>query len=142
MLVMNGRAIPTAFLNVSKPVGTKQLGYYLRSLPYFVFLEIMDLSELSISELQALQNKISQEIKQRQKEKIAKAREQIMSIAQDAGLPLKELISTPGRGKGMKVAVRYRHPSEPDLQWTGRGHQPRWVREWIASGKMLDALRV
>jgi len=102
----------------------------------------MNLSELSISELQTLQNKISQEIKKRQKEKIAQAREQIMSIAQDAGLPLKDLISTPSRGKGMKVPVRYRHPADPSLQWTGRGHQPRWVREWIASGKTLDALRV
>ncbi len=102
----------------------------------------MDLSELSISELQSLQNKINQEIKKRQKEKIAQAREQIMSIALDAGLPLKDLISAPARGKGMKVAVRYRHPADPSLQWTGRGHQPRWVREWIASGKTLDALRI
>lgn len=103
---------------------------------------MMNLSEFSISELQALQSQISQEIKKRQKEKIAKAREQIMSIAQDAGLPLKDLITPPARGKGMKVPVRYRHPDDPTLQWTGRGHQPRWVREWVASGKTLDALRV
>lgn len=102
----------------------------------------MNLSDLSLGELQSLQNKISQEIKKRQKEKIAKAREQIMSIALDAGLPLKDLMSAPARGKGMKVAVRYRHPDDAALQWTGRGHQPRWVRDWIASGKPLDALRV
>jgi DNA-binding protein H-NS len=102
----------------------------------------MNLSDLSLTELQSLENKIAQEIKKRQKEKIAKAREQIMSIAQSTGLPLKDLINAPTRGKGLKVAVQYRHPSDTSLQWTGRGHQPVWVREWIASGKTLDALRV
>ncbi len=38
-------------------------------------------------------------------------------------------------------AVRYMHPTSMQT-WTGRGKQPRWITEWIESGKSLDALRV
>lgn len=38
--------------------------------------------------------------------------------------------------------VRYRNPSDPAQAWTGRGRQPKWVSEWVGSGKSLDALRV
>lgn len=102
----------------------------------------MNLSSLSLSELHALHNKITTEIKKRQKEEVTKAREQVLAIAQRVGLPLEELINAPAHAKGGKVAVRYRHPADPTLQWTGRGHQPKWVREWIAAGNTLDALRV
>lgn len=40
------------------------------------------------------------------------------------------------------VAVRYRNPSDPGQAWTGRGRQPKWVMDWVQSGKSLDALRV
>ncbi|MBA4095048.1 MAG: histidinol phosphate phosphatase, partial [Candidatus Accumulibacter sp.] len=26
--------------------------------------------------------------------------------------------------------------------WTGRGRQPKWVKEWVEGGKSLDKLRV
>lgn len=38
--------------------------------------------------------------------------------------------------------VAYRHPGDLGLAWTGRGKPPRWITEWIESGKSLDALRV
>jgi ParB/RepB/Spo0J family partition protein len=38
--------------------------------------------------------------------------------------------------------VRYRHPDHPTSTWSGRGRQPKWVREWIEGGKSLDDLRV
>jgi DNA-binding protein H-NS len=40
------------------------------------------------------------------------------------------------------VAVRYRHPDNASQQWTGRGRQPKWVKEWVEGGKSLDKLRV
>nr|WP_329956109.1 H-NS histone family protein [Collimonas silvisoli] len=46
------------------------------------------------------------------------------------------------RGVKAKVAVRYRHPSDASLQWTGRGRQPKWVQEWVSAGKALEELRV
>jgi DNA-binding protein H-NS len=103
----------------------------------------MNLSGLSISELRALQEQVKQEIKKREHEDVAKAREQILAIAQSVGIPLKDLLGAHVRAKKSgTVAVRYRHPSDALLQWTGRGRQPLWVKDWVSSGKSLDALRV
>ena len=106
----------------------------------------MDLSKLSIAELHTLQDQIAKALKDREQVERAKAREQIMAIAQGVGIPLKELMGAQARAaksaSGIKVAVRYRHPADASLQWTGRGRQPKWVHEWLASGQSLDTLKV
>lgn len=111
---------------------------------------LFDLSKLSVAELRTLQDDIKQALTDREHEERNKAREEIMAIAQNAGLSLKELLagSTRGTGKSAKgtrsgkVAVQYRHPSNSSQQWTGRGRQPAWVKDWVQSGKSLDELRV
>ncbi|MGB7194494.1 MAG: H-NS histone family protein [Collimonas pratensis] len=106
----------------------------------------MDLSKFSIVELRALQDQVKQVLTDLEQQEQAKAREQILAIAHSAGISLQDLLAAQGRGKivasGAKVAVRYRHPSDALLQWTGRGRQPKWVQEWVASGQSLDAIRV
>jgi DNA-binding protein H-NS len=106
----------------------------------------MDLSNLSLADLRNLQDQIKQEMKKREQQEVQKAREQILAIAQSVGLPLKDLINANGRGKsaqaGSSVAVRYRNPNNASQQWTGRGRQPKWVKEWVEGGKSLDQLRV
>lgn len=106
----------------------------------------MDLSGLSVVELRALQDQVKQALKDREHEEQAKAREQILAIAQSAGISLQDLLGAQSRSKNTaskaKVAVRYRHPSDASLQWTGRGRQPKWVQDWVASGQSLDAVRV
>jgi len=104
----------------------------------------MDLSKLSSPELRKLQDEIKHELKQREGMDKQKAREQIMAIAQKTGLPLKELlIGFPGtRNRGGKVEARYRNPANASEQWTGRGRQPKWVRDWVDGGKSIDALRI
>ncbi len=103
----------------------------------------MDLSKLSVADLRALQEQVAHALKEREQQERAQARAQILAIAQSAGIPLKELMATSSlRPKTGAVAVRYRHPKNTSLQWTGRGRQPKWVQEWVASGQSLDALRV
>jgi DNA-binding protein H-NS len=108
----------------------------------------MDLSNLSLGDLRNLQEQIKQEMKKREVQEVQKAREQIMAIAQSVGVPLKDLISASGRsgksagGNTGSVAVRYRNPDNASQQWTGRGRQPKWVKEWVEGGKSLDKLRV
>jgi DNA-binding protein H-NS len=104
----------------------------------------MDLSRLSLADLRALQEKVTQEIKVREKEELAKAREQIFAIAQSVGMPLKELIGTDMQGRHANggTTPRFRHPANRSLRWSGRGRQPKWVKEWVASGQPLDALRI
>jgi DNA-binding protein H-NS len=107
----------------------------------------MDLSNLSLGDLRNLQEQIKQEMKKREHQEVQKAREQILAIAQSVGMPLKDLISTGGRGAKAtanpgSVAVRFRNPEDASQQWTGRGRQPKWVKEWVEGGKSLDKLRV
>lgn len=106
----------------------------------------MDLSGLSVVELRGLQDQVKQALSEREQQEQAKAREQILAIARNAGISLKDLAGAQPRGKNTvskaKVAVRYRHPSDTSLQWTGRGRQPKWIQDWVASGQSLDAVRI
>jgi DNA-binding protein H-NS len=40
------------------------------------------------------------------------------------------------------VPVKFRHPKDSSLTWTGRGRKPAWVVQWLASGQPLTALVV
>ena len=40
------------------------------------------------------------------------------------------------------VAVKYRHPQNSGLAWTGRGRQPAWVVAYISSGGTIEELLV
>jgi len=103
----------------------------------------MDLSNMSVGDMRNLQEQIKQEMKKREVQDVQKAREQIQAIAQSVGMSLKDLIAAGGRSsKGASVAVRYRHPQDNAQQWTGRGRQPKWVKEWVEGGKSIDDLRV
>ncbi|NNG23055.1 H-NS histone family protein [Telluria aromaticivorans] len=105
----------------------------------------MDLSNMSVGDMRNLQEQIKQEMKKREVQEVQKAREQILAIAQSVGVPLKDLLATGGRSnatKGNSVAVRFRHPDNASQQWTGRGRQPKWVKEWVEGGKSIDKLRV
>ena len=101
----------------------------------------MDLSKMSLVELRTLQQQVAQEMKRREHEEVAKAREQIIAIAQSVGIPLKDLIASQGRVRGGAGMQQYRHPSNKTLHWSGRGRQPKWVKDWVASGHSLEALR-
>jgi DNA-binding protein H-NS len=103
---------------------------------------MMDLSNMSVGDLRNLQDQIKQEMKKREHQEVTKAREQILAIAQSVGVPLKDLMASGVRAKSGTVAVRYRHPDNSAQQWTGRGRQPKWVKEWVEGGKSLDKLRV
>lgn len=111
----------------------------------------MDLSNLSLAELKSLLVQVGEELKLREQSDIDAAHNEINAIAQRVGLSLKELIGL-GQGKlrkqegsaggkvrktSGKVAVQYRNPQDASQEWTGRGRQPKWVKELLASGKNL-----
>jgi DNA-binding protein H-NS len=106
----------------------------------------VDLSGYTLSELKGLQHDVERAIKERQQQELQKAREQILAIAQEAGVSVEELLAGPVRKAkkegGQKVAPRYRNPKDSAQTWTGRGRQPRWIAEGLASGKKLDDFRM
>ncbi len=102
----------------------------------------MDLSHLSADELRKLQEQIKRELIKRASEEKAKARQQILEIAQSVGVPLKELLGGGLRVKTASVAPRFGNPADPSQRWTGRGRQPKWVKDWLDAGQPIDALRL
>lgn len=105
----------------------------------------MDLSGMSSKDLRALSERVSQQIQQQGQEEIARAREQIRAIAESVGVPVQELLGKQGGKPGGKtgpVAARYRNPADSSQQWSGRGRQPLWVKELVASGKNLDSAKI
>ena len=102
----------------------------------------MDLSNLSLAELRAMQEDIKKQMKKREQDDLVKAREQILAIAQSVGVSVKDLVGAGIRAKSGTVAVRFRNPADASQQWTGRGRQPKWVKQWADSGKSMDLLKV
>lgn len=102
----------------------------------------IDLSGYNLSELKGLQHDIEKEIKGREQKDLKKAREQILAIAQEAGISVAELLAnTASKAKNsnkQKVKPKYQNPADSSQTWTGRGRQPRWIAEGLANGKALD----
>lgn len=109
-------------------------------------MQKVDLSSYKLNELKGLQHDIEQEIKGSQQGYLAKAREQILAIAQEVGVTVEQLLALSTKrvsgGKGQKVQPQYRNPADKDQTWTGRGRQPKWIAEGIAGGKELADFRI
>lgn len=72
-------------------------------------------------------------------------RAELIAFAANAGYEISELVGTgadaltPNRAmakrKTGKVAAKYRDPDNRRNTWTGRGSQPRWLREKVRRGQ-------
>jgi len=105
----------------------------------------VDLAAYNLTELKGLQSSVEQELKNRQNQDLQRAKERILEIAQSAGMSIKELLAEsrrPSKGMGsQQIQARYRNPSNANQTWTGRGRQPRWIVDGLASGKSIDDFR-
>ena len=105
----------------------------------------MDLSSISILELKSLLDQIPAEIKRREKQVKNRIRIELEALAAKSGYTLDELLgdaSEKVRKVTKPVAVKYRHPQDTSLVWSGRGRQPKWVVEFITAGGVLENLAV
>jgi DNA-binding protein H-NS len=100
----------------------------------------MDLSQLNVNELRDLIRKASAEIKRRRKVNKKATIEEIRRFAEERGFTLNELFEGRRRA-GRERSVKYRHPEDETKTWGGQGRKPKWVTEWVESGKSLDELR-
>lgn len=104
----------------------------------------MDISTLSLAEMKALLSQLPKEIENREKAEKAVARKELEAFAAERGFTLDELIGVAeGRKKEkVKVDVKFRHPTNPELVSSGRGRQARWITEFLANGGTLEQLTV
>ncbi len=105
----------------------------------------MDLSTLSVTQLRDLQQQIPAEIKRREAVEKVNVLNEVRAFAKSRGYAIEDLLGKDAKIKassGNKVKAKYRHPENPELEWTGRGRKPKWVESWLASGATLDNLLI
>lgn len=122
----------------------------------------MDVSKLSIAEINSLTAKLSKRKEKLEKGQIEKVRAKVTALLRKEGLTLQDLMkggasaaAAPraakkargaGKGKGgvagRKVAPKYRNPNNPQETWTGRGINPRWMTELLAKGMTKEQMLI
>jgi DNA-binding protein H-NS len=103
----------------------------------------IDLSKMDRKDLQKLIADAEKAIKQLKKKELKDAKKAAESAAAQFGFTLAEL--TGGAGKAVKkqvTAIKYVNPDDSDQTWTGRGRQPKWFKDAIASGKDASELEI
>lgn len=119
----------------------------------------MDISSLSLNELRRLQTKVEAEIRRRSDTAKKDLLKRMQKLAAEHGMSLNEVLgqeasekpaAAPKKAAAAKPvkkaakpasAVKFRHPENPAIGWTGHGRKPQWVIDWLAQGKALDELR-
>ena len=103
----------------------------------------IDLSKLSIEELETLVRDAQTEIVARKEAERERVLQQMRDLAASLGMTLEDVLRMEKRGGGGGgVQAKYRHPDNPGLTWSGRGKRPAWVTEALASGKTMEDLAV
>lgn len=78
-------------------------------------------------------------------EKRADARKRLLdSLSLEAkkhGFEIRELFGN-ARPKHAKTAVKYRHPTDPSLTWSGRGRPSKWLAELVAKGHKREEFAI
>ncbi|MDD5370675.1 MAG: H-NS histone family protein [Anaerolineaceae bacterium] len=109
--------------------------------------EKLQLHELSLEEVAALAATAAEVLKEKQTAQRGEIVEKIKALAASVGLEVTlssagEVEKKPRRSSstaGTKVPVKYRHPGDANLVWTGRGVKPKWLRKAIdEEGRALE----
>jgi DNA-binding protein H-NS len=102
-------------------------------------MESIDLQSMMLEELWALHETICAVLVRKLEAEKRSLDQRLNELRRRAGKAANE---TPVHRSYPKVLPKFRNPKPPHQTWSGRGHQPRWVRELVAAGKSLDDLRI
>lgn len=114
-----------------------------------------DLASLTIPELRELAAEVAARIADKEREEKAVLAAEIETLAKERGFTVSDILSLfpnapiqstdkpAAKSKERStVAPKFQHPTDSTLTWSGRGRQPVWVRDHIASGHTLDSLAI
>lgn len=96
----------------------------------------IDWNTLTLKELKDIQKQATKAIANFEKRRKQEAVVALEAKASEMGFALKDLVGS-DKGSVTKSRPKYAHPDNRALTWTGRGRQPRWIKEGLAEGKSL-----
>lgn len=105
----------------------------------------INLAPLSIAELEQLIADANTLIEKKKNESIRNAKAEVERIAKEAGVTIEELmgITKPGaKAVRRQAAIKFRHPDDASLTWSGRGKRPNWLQAELAKGKQIEDFAV
>ncbi|MEM7720736.1 MAG: H-NS histone family protein [Pseudomonadota bacterium] len=97
--------------------------------------------KLSLDDLKQMQKDVAKAIESFEARKRQDALAAVQARAEEMGFSLNDLVGATKAG-GTKSAPKYRNPDDPTKTWTGRGRQPQWVKDHLASGGKLEKLLI
>ena len=101
-------------------------------------MENIDLQSMPLDELWALHQTVCSVLVRKLEAEKASLERRLNELSRVG----KASNETPQRRPYPEVHPKFRNPEPPHQTWSGRGHQPRWVRELVAAGTSLDDLRI
>ena len=103
---------------------------------------IIDTKMSSLEELLQCASLLESEIEVRRRETKKEAAQKIKELAKTYQLDLDSILNGNEEKSVTKVKPKYQHPDQSHLKWTGRGRQPVWIAELLASGRSLNSLLI
>ena len=104
-------------------------------------MSTVDISSLSVAELQKLKGNIDDAIANRRQGELAGLRLQIEELVAQSGFSLEEVMQAKAPKKRI-VQPKSADPNNPEQTWSGRGRKPAWVQELLDSGAKLEDFTV
>lgn len=116
-----------------------------------------DLRKYTPAQLEALIEKANKRKLELTTKRVDRARTKIMAILRAEGLTVSDVFGSrtggdapakprggtkPGPKGGYTVKPKYRNPGNAAQTWAGRGKQPKWFSDLLASGKTADDLLI
>ena len=106
----------------------------------------IDLSELSLTDLIALQNALPAIIEQAKQTEKAVLIEKMEALAAESGFELAEVFDNKPKKKKRKqigfVKAKYINPENTEQTWSGRGRKPKWASQHLKDGGSLEELLI
>lgn len=103
-----------------------------------------NLDKMSLKELTALKADVEKAIANFEKRKRTDALKEMEAVAKKHGLTIADVLGDKSKKKSAKAkaAAKYSNPSDASQTWSGRGRQPAWFKEALASGKSPEDLAI
>lgn len=101
-----------------------------------------NLDTLSLAELKQLQKDLAKSIAGFDDRKKSEARAMLEAQAKEMGYTLAELAGLPATRKRAEARLKYRHPENADVTWSGRGRKPHWFNAHLAAGHSPESLEI